>query len=191
MSNTEDVAPENFNPYQAPESPTVDLNPAFVGPELVRHEHLSHETSVKLIGSMYLIIGSVFTIPSIAMAVGIYGMGSNVDQMQGLALLTGLLGISTLGLGFAIRRFSRWARIICGVISAGGMLFAVPVGALFNGSIIYLLYSPKGNVVFSDDYKDVIRQTPHIKYRTSGVVWIFLLLLLLLFVGSSILAWTH
>lgn len=35
-------------------------------------------------------------------------------------------------------------------------------------------------MVFSDEYQAVIRQTPHIKYRTSVVVWILFGLLLLL-----------
>jgi hypothetical protein len=41
--------------------------------------------------------------------------------------------------------------------------------------------------VFSDEYQAVIRQTPHIKYRTSIVVWICFGLLLLL-LGAGILA---
>ena len=35
-------------------------------------------------------------------------------------------------------------------------------------------------MVFSDEYRAVIEQTPHIKYRTSIIVWIVLGLLLLL-----------
>ena len=61
------------------------------------------------------------------------------------------------------------------------MLFVIPFGAIINGCIIYLLYSKKGKMVFSEDYKRVIRDTPHVRYQTSNVVWIFLLLLLGLF----------
>ncbi|WP_158521178.1 hypothetical protein [Fuerstiella marisgermanici] len=32
--------------------------------------------------------------------------------------------------------------------------------------------------LFSDGYKDVIQQTPHIVYKTSLLIWIFLVLLL-------------
>jgi hypothetical protein len=42
--------------------------------------------------------------------------------------------------------------------------------------------------VFSDEYKRVIAETPHIKYRTSIVVWIFLGLLLLLFGAMFLVA---
>ena len=41
-------------------------------------------------------------------------------------------------------------------------------------------------MVFSDEYRAVIEQTPHIKYRTSIIVWIVLGLLLLLIVFGII-----
>ena len=53
--------------------------------------------------------------------------------------------------------------------------------------ILYLLLSKEGTVVFSDHYKQVIAQTPHIQYKTSVIVWILLLLVLTL-LGLAILA---
>ena len=43
-------------------------------------------------------------------------------------------------------------------------------------------------MIFSDEYKEIIRQTPEMKHRTSIVVWIFLGLLLLLFAVGVIAA---
>ncbi len=43
-------------------------------------------------------------------------------------------------------------------------------------------------MIFSDEYNEIIRQTPEMKYRTSIVVWIFLGLLLLLFAVGVIAA---
>ena len=41
-------------------------------------------------------------------------------------------------------------------------------------------------MVFSDEYRSIIDQTPHIKYKTSIIVWIFLFILLAL-IGFGIL----
>jgi len=43
-------------------------------------------------------------------------------------------------------------------------------------------------MIVSDEYNEIIRQTPEMKYRTSIVVWIFLGLLLLLFAVGVIAA---
>ena len=50
------------------------------------------------------------------------------------------------------------------------------VMGLIVGYILYLLLSPKGSVVFSPAYKEIIAQTPHIKYRTSLILKIVLVL---------------
>ena len=78
-----------------------------------------------------------------------------------------------------LRQLRSWARIVSGVLSGIGLL-GFPLGTLLNGYILYLLFSKKGTMVFSDEYKRVIELTPGIKYRTSIVVWIFLGLLLVL-----------
>jgi hypothetical protein len=62
------------------------------------------------------------------------------------------------------------------VFGAIGLL-GFPVGTLIAGYLLYLLWSEKGNVVFSPRYQRVMQATPHIKYKTSIIVWIFLGLL--------------
>ena len=59
------------------------------------------------------------------------------------------------------------------IFSAIGLL-SVPIGTLINGYILYLIYSAKGNMVFSEEYRKVIAATPNIKYKTSIIIWIFL-----------------
>ena len=49
-----------------------------------------------------------------------------------------------------------------------------------NGCVLYLIFSAKGKMVFSDEYRAVIEQTPDIKYRTSVIVWIVLGLILVI-----------
>ena len=59
--------------------------------------------------------------------------------------------------------------------ATGGAL----IPGLFYGYFLYLVASSKGAVVFSRGYKDVLRKTPHIKYKTSIIVKIFVVILLI------------
>ncbi|HKB60455.1 MAG TPA: hypothetical protein VKC56_10480, partial [Gallionellaceae bacterium] len=68
-------------------------------------------------------------------------------------------------------------RIVAGVLAGLGLL-GFPFGTVISAFILYLLFSKKGAMVFSDEYKQVIADTPDIKYRTSIIVWIFLALLI-------------
>jgi hypothetical protein len=77
-----------------------------------------------------------------------------------------------------------WARIPSAILSGLGLI-SFPLGTLINGYILYLLFSKKDSTIFSDDYKQVIQETPHNKYQTSLLVWIFLGLLALLVVLVS------
>jgi len=53
------------------------------------------------------------------------------------------------------------------------------VGSLIPGYILYMMVSAKGSMVFSPEYKAIILKTPHVKYKTSLIVKIFLAILLL------------
>lgn len=97
----------------------------------------------------------------------------------GVSFIFLLLGAGQLWVGYGLRRLRKWARIPTGILSGLGLL-AFPIGTLINAYILYLLFCQKGKMVFSDEYRAVIEQTPHIKYRTSIIVWIVLGLLLLL-----------
>ena len=50
------------------------------------------------------------------------------------------------------------------------------VGLLIVGYILYLLLSQKGSVVFSPAYKEIIARTPHIKYKTSLILKVVLVI---------------
>ena len=82
--------------------------------------------------------------------------------------------------GLGLRKLKSWARISGIVLSCLGLL-GFPIGTLISVYILYLLVSKKGQFVFTDEYQQVMAATPHIKYKTSVVVWIFLGLLVVLF----------
>ena len=56
----------------------------------------------------------------------------------------------------------------------GTGLIGFPVGTLINAYILYVVFCEQGRMVFSDDYHEIIRRTPHIRCRGSILVWILL-----------------
>jgi hypothetical protein len=151
--------------------------------EQIRKDHIKHEASVKSIGILYF-LAAIFLI---------LAGGVSLFADQGSGLLVGLVllgfGAAQIWVGIGLRGLKSWARIPTALFSGVGLL-GFPFGTLINGYILYLVLSKKGKTVFADDYKRVIEQTPHIKYKTSIVVWIFLgLLLLLIFLGLLSVLW--
>lgn len=141
--------------------------------EDIRKEHIKHEASVTSIGILYYLGGTAMTV------LGLFGMFAGGGEAIITSAVMLALGIGQFWVGTGLRRLKKWARIPTGILSGIGLL-AFPIGTLINAYILYLIFSRKGKMVFSDDYRAVIEQTPHIKYRTSILVWIVLGLLLLI-----------
>jgi hypothetical protein len=159
--------------------------------EDVRNEHIKHEASVKSVGVLYL-IGAAFAIFGGGMVAVAALMGGGQPGDGAALALTGGLGVGVLAIGglylavgLALRRLKPWSRIVAGIFSGIGLL-GFPVGTIINAYILYLLFSKKGGTVFSEHYKTIIAQTPHIKYRTSVVTWVVLGILLLL-IGFAVM----
>ena len=99
------------------------------------------------------------------------------------ALFSLFLGGLYLAVGLGLRKLRPWTRIAAGIISGIGLL-AIPLGTLINAYILYLLFSKKGSTIFSADYQRVIADTPHIKYRTSLIMWLVLAVVVLAVVAG-------
>ena len=142
---------------------------------------------------------------------------SRASGQIGSLLFMAVVGCLLLFAGFGLRRLNRVARHLATFFAGISLLYfgiglasilymaldsgsiqsdllvlavVVPVVTLFmviNGYIMYLLRCAKSSVVFSQAYKDAIRETPHIKYRTSIVVKLLggLVLLFILFGAIS------
>jgi uncharacterized membrane-anchored protein len=152
--------------------------------EQIRRAHLTHETNVRSFGSLW-VLGAVLQWPgAIAMiALGIANQHERNSVVTGIILLivSGVFGWS----GWLLRRLDRRARVPATAISVIGLL-GFPIGSAFSGLMLYLLHSKKGKMVFSEEYRAIVARTPHIKHKTSILVWIFLgLLLALAFVGLT------
>ncbi len=154
------------NPFASPLSDTdVDAAPSDV--EAIRNTYLKHETSVKSIGTLYLIGAAVM----IAVLFGVLYAGFGMENVNDLATLLILaafifvLGVIQLMTGLGLRKLKPWSRIVAVVLSVIGLL-NVGLGTVVCAYFLYLLLSKKGKMVFSDEYREVMEQTPHIRYRT-------------------------
>ncbi|WP_435018702.1 hypothetical protein TA3x_000687 [Tundrisphaera sp. TA3] len=175
--------------------------------ELTRRAHLGHEASVKSIGSLYYLsalfcgLGLIGNVLQLTGSIG--DAPRDPGQMMGLALVcvfSFALLVLTAALGFGLNKLQAWARWTAVVLNALSILYMLGVAAfialvmprefaaggiavvvvilLITSYILYLLVCAKSGVVFSPAYKQVIAQTPHIKYKTSIIVKIFLGLIL-------------
>ena len=153
--------------------------------EEIRKAHIKHEASIKSIGILYY-LGGIFVGIMGIMVFLVGGGASALPQNRFIGLFLLALAAAQLFTGTGLRRLKSWARAPTGILSGIG-LFGFPMGTLINGWILYLVFSKKGSTVFSEEYRRVIAETPHIKYRTSVVVWILLGLLLLL-IAIAVLA---
>jgi hypothetical protein len=94
-----------------------------------------------------------------------------------LVLLLGYC-ILCFWLAGGLRQLRPWAKTTATVLAAIGLLL-FPVGTIINAYVLYLLLSTKGSMVFSERYQEVIVVTPHIRYKTSPVIYALLGLVIL------------
>jgi hypothetical protein len=157
--------------------------------EAMRNEHLKHEASVKSIGLLYYLGGIALLLVGIGMLLSLGARGGGAEFLAAITMSAVLfiLGAGQIWVGVGLRRLRKWARIPTGILSCLGLL-GFPLGTIINAYILYLVFSQKGKTVFSEEYQIVIEQTPHIKYRTSIIVWILLALVLALIALAMIMA---
>lgn len=145
--------------------------------EMVRREFIKHEASVKSIGILYYLGGVIGFIAGVVCFVGGMSEGRVENLILGPVLM--FIAVCQFAVGWGLRRLCGWSRIPTVILSAIGLL-GFPMGTLINGYILYLIVCEKSKTVFSEKYKAIIAATPHVKYRTSIVVWILLGILILL-----------
>jgi len=203
---------DESNPYAPPATAIdvepVDLIPAgdLTSAEAVRQAHLRHETSVKSIGRLHYLGAFIGLLAACGIIITALTFGFPGGAMRrGVMVGTGVFYLATGGLqlaiGIGLTRLQPWARWTDVVLTALGLIFyglgglmnvfvrgqasalvGLFVGSLILGYILYLLLSAKSSTIFSAEYKTIIAQTPHIKYRMSPVLKIFLVLLIVVFV---------
>jgi hypothetical protein len=170
------------NPYQAPAAEIAEVIPGVSADAVeIRQEHIGHEASVRSIGILYY-IGAIAMI--LTGGISLFALSDDVADVS-LFLTVFFIGFGVLYLwmGSALRALSSKVRHVAGVFAGLGLL-GFPIGTLINGYILYLLYSKKGKMVFSEEYQAIRQATPDIKYKTSVIVWVFLIIILLLLAAA-------
>jgi hypothetical protein len=168
-----------LNPYAVPTARVEDVGESSEA-DAIRSAHIGHEASIRSAGLLYYFVGSMFFL---VMLTWLQSPALQEPRWIAVMVVFLVLGVGVIVIGWGVRKLERWARIAGSVVSALGLLW-FPIGTLLNGYILYLLLSKKGGTVFSPEYKSVIAATPHIKNKTSVVVWVFLALL----IGLSVLS---
>jgi hypothetical protein len=204
----------NENPYAAPSAPLAGVEPLDLGGEqaeveAIRRTYLSHESSVRSVGSLHY-LGAIFTglgtvaviitaatteiregMPILVMSILFYAaltglhvaLGIGLNRLQTWARWT---EVTLISLSLALMLFASIAIVLLTMGGQAGTLLPVLFGYGFMGLILvyilYLLVSRKGSMVFSPEYRAIVERTPHIKYKTSLLVKVFLVLIVSLIV---------
>lgn len=173
---------EPVNPYAPPKA---SIAPGGVATpeaaERIRRELLTHETSLRGIGSLYLLGAFTNGLAAVGMiAMAAFESSSETSPgLLGFSVVYGLMTWLFYYLGMGLRRLDAKVRTGVTILAVIGLLF-IPIGTLINGYILYLLHSGKGKRVMTPEYQAVFAQTPHIKYRTPVLLIILLVLIIVL-----------
>ena len=168
--------------FSNPFTPNAELEDI----EIIRHNHLNHEASIKSVGLLFILGGVLGLLYTTGMVFGLLMMPMRENQLDnvaaglavGLVILILIGGLSGLQLwsGVGLRQLNPKVAIPATVVAAFGLL-GIPVGTIISIYILWLLQSKKGKYILSEPYQAIVAQTPHIKYRTSLIVKILLVLL--------------
>jgi hypothetical protein len=163
------------NPYEPPKAEVADIAVVDSEAESIRREHIKHESSIRSVGALYYLGGGLM----IVSAIGLLAASALEPNSMwfGISGAYVVLGIFSWVVGWHLRRLRNWARVAAIVLSSIGLL-GFPLGTIINAYILYLMLSQKGRRIFQADYVEIVEATPHIRYRTSALVWIVLAILI-------------
>jgi hypothetical protein len=162
-----------INPYAAPKAVVADVSySADPQAEAIRRAHINHEASIRSIGTLYYVAAFVTAVGALGATVQLW---TEQRSLRGAVTLV-MFGLLTAGfflMGRALRALQRGVRTPTIILACVGLL-GFPIGTLINAYLLYLVLSKKGRFIFSPEYAEIVEATPHIKYRTSLLVWIIL-----------------
>lgn len=205
-------AEESPNPYAPPraepEAPLFVLGDDLPEAEAIRGLHLSHEASIRSLGSLHYLGAGFGVIGCLALGAVAFGGGMRMPPLLGAAVIAvyAIVAVVNAALGYGLRSLQSWARWTETTFSALGIAFSalctvagLAMGILpgvvfyvfcvfFQSYILYLLVSRKGSVVFSEQYKEIIRRTPYLKYQTTLIVKVAVVILVSLVALSAMSA---
>lgn len=177
---------DETNPYAVP-AVAVGTSELGSDAEALRITYLIRETTIKSAGGLFVVGGILACLLAVFYALaGLVTLGApRPDEPAvlffALAILSGVLGVAQIYIAGGLWQLKPWARTAAAGFSCLGLL-AFPVGTLLCAYFCYLLLSRKGAMVFSEPYRQVVKATPRIEYKSSIVVGILFTALLVPFV---------
>ena len=159
-----------INPYAPPKAAVEDVS-ASSEAEAIRRAHISHEASIKGIGTLYYLAALIVVLGTLAAIFSALRNRPSFVAMVAVLALFGLLTAASFAMGRGLRRLRPWVRVPT-IVLAGLGLLGFPLGTLINGYILWLVLSKKGQLILSPEYAAIVEATPQVKYRTSLIAWI-------------------
>jgi len=152
--------------------------------QLVRKNHLTHEASIKSVGLICFVASGICVLicgSNIATANSFTANGSQAGKtfFMMVGVIAGMLAPCYFITAFGLRKLAPWSKLPGTILSAIGLL-GFPFLTFLFGIALYYLVTPKATMVFSDEYKEIIRQTSSMKYKTPGGILVFTFFLFLL-----------
>jgi hypothetical protein len=183
------MSSDELNPYAPPEVESFEHLPVADSGVLTRQVEL--EGTFRLAAIVYIALA----ILSLAAGNILLALATTqqIDPMPIDLLLMGFLlqafFFGTVGYGVIhYYSFGRWGTLIISVFLAGHL----PFGTLFHGYLVLRqLCTPVGRSMFTAEYRELIRQTPHLKLRYNKFsLWAFGLFWLQFVVVVALMALT-
>lgn len=166
-----------FNPYAAPQAQVLQATPQA---EVERTLHINTEATIKSVGVLYYLGAFALIMMGVASFSGRELEEGVSPQVMGAIFIA--LGAGQGVVGYGLRKLQSWARIPTVIFSCLGLL-GFPLGTLINAYILVKLLGQQGKFVMTPEYRQIIEATPHVKRKTSIVVWVLLILLLIILIG--------
>ena len=196
---------EHVNPFASPlatdatnEVPGEELSAA----ETIRRELLATETNIKSSAVLYGIAAFVITLLTLVVLFSPRGPLDGGASFSEIAIICLLILLATfmwycaIGMRQLKPSVRPWVITLSSILlltslvgfNPFGLVGFNPIGLLFNGFVLWLVVGNKGKRVLTHEYQEIIAATPHIKLKTSIIVWILLAILLLIFVVGVFMA---
>lgn len=171
-----DLDSPDLNPYASPQStdaPPIPDSPQQTEAERIRREFLSREASIKSIGTLCYLGSILLSFYSVVfLTVSVNGFGSIVAALTAVVVCAGLAVLHGW-IGHGLRNFRHVVRPWAIVISVLWMFYP-GIGTVLGILAVIWLSGKKARYVLSEEYREIVEATPHIRYKTSRVTWIVL-----------------
>lgn len=149
--------------------------------ETTRRAYLGHEAAIKSVGALYYLGAAISLLGAVLAPMPAKEREASIV----IGLVLAALAVAYVVVGWGVRRLKPWSRIAASVVAVPGLL-GFPIGTIISGYILYLMLSKKGRRVYSAEYQGVIAATPQIRYRSTILIWFFLILILLVVIALGV-----